>query len=136
MVRLPQGDSPTALPLEDDEGRAQPLHLILDRRQLASLVEQLEDLHLAGFAVPVARLAHGVEDLVDQAGNLTLWDDEIATAECPAPVGRVRSQDVQNLFRRAAIVRHAALPPAVPALGTITQLLTAGNCWVCVTGVA
>jgi hypothetical protein len=68
---------------QDLEVLADEVGSVLDRRRPARGHEHLEQLPVAGLLVRLALLVHGVHDLVDQARDLALRDDEVTTPSVP-----------------------------------------------------
>src|SRR5262245_10613249 len=91
---------------QDQEVTAQEVRLVLHRGAAAGRHEHVEEFLVPRFLVARRVLAERVEDLVDDARDLALRDDEVAATERAAPVGGVRTEHVQDALRDAAIVSH------------------------------
>src|SRR5262249_62387573 len=87
---------------------AQEVGLILHRGAPAGRHERFEQLAIARLLVGCSVFVQRIEDVVDDARDLTLWDDEVAAPERAAPVRCVRTQHAQDPLGDAALASHVA----------------------------
>lgn len=102
--RRPHEES--GLAAQDLKAAAEQSHLILYRAGLAAFHQSLEQLCFRRFPLPGQLGANGVDQLIDDLGNLPLRNKHVSSTERPAPVCCIGPKDSVDPIRDRVGVRH------------------------------